>query len=688
MNDIEKDIIQLTDEEKKKRLEYETNPYYIKILIMHLEKDEDKVSMQDKLIEKYKEERYKEARYKIERYKIDIWCSLQSDDLKLELLETMENSDDLGTLFNKAKLIKTIQDDDKKILAMKQHIRNSTFRLEIMQTLQSNQKKIHNLFLITDDFEKKTLLEELKIETDEQRWEVAKVFKADNNKFIYIREMNEENREKSLELVTDNAVKKDIILTLSQEKRLEHIEAISANSFQYKEEIVDSVKNDEIKKKYLEKAEDKEVITKVLMCIEDDTYKLEQIEELVEEESNRALVITSLKDDETKLRELNKLLDKDNQTIVKMSCQDTKVLRKNFLKRKRRYRQIGLDKEITIGIEIETEGERAETLRKLKHFLKRQGKPTRRWETKGEMSLSNEDGLEVVSPVLTDTKEDVEEIYMTCEMLKQVGQEANEKCGAHVHIGADYLKSKQAYVNLLEMWGNTERIMYIISNEPQSIPRGVTSTHAEPISYKFNRAIEEESIKLREEEDLKAFIPELQRVQGNKERGLNLLNINHEKNTIEFRIANGTINPDVWIENIRLFGRIVQKSQELAEIQEKGSITEEEKKRLELMEALKKDILDKEKLEILLEILFEEEEKEIYRKRYLENDRILRYYQYENFPFIDRDFQKVDFKHKKGEFHEIAIQERYSEVAEAMRETTEYLTQRYRNNEEKRGEEK
>ena len=103
---------------------------------------------------------------------------------------------------------------------------------------------------------------------------------------------------------------------------------------------------------------------------EDDTYKLEQIEELVEEESNRTLVITSLKDDETKLRELNKLLDKDNQTIVKMSCQDTKVLRKNFLKRKRRYRQIGLDKEITIGIEIETEGERAEILRKLKYFLK------------------------------------------------------------------------------------------------------------------------------------------------------------------------------------------------------------------------------------------------------------------------------------------------------------------------------
>ena len=215
---------------------------------------------------------------------------------------------------------------------------------------------------------------------------------------------------------------------------------------------------------------------------------------------------------------------------------------------------------------------------------------------------------------------------MTCEMLRQAGQEANEKCGAHVHIGAEYLKSKEAYANLLEIWGNTERIMYIITNEPGSIPRGGTSQHAEPISYKIAQAIEEGSIELNDEQDLQTFISSLQKMQNNKERSLNLLNINNQKNTIEFRVANGTINPDVWIENIKLFGRLVQRAEELAEIEQKSNINEEERQQLELKERLKEDIPEKEKLEIVLDILFEEEEKEVYRERYKENSNILKRY--------------------------------------------------------------
>lgn len=637
MNEIEKYLIQLTDEQKKNRLKSETNPYYIKILVMNLEKDEDKIAMTDKLAD---------------RDKIDVWCNLKSDDLKLEILDTMEKEhhfirlaqmlqsddnkiqvldyfegDDLGTQHSKSKIISTIKDDDKKIATMEKHIENSTFRLEIIKTLQSNQKKIDNLGLITDDYDKKNLLEDIEITNDEQRLTIVKAFTKDYNKLPYIREMNEDNREKSLQLVSDSGVKKDVILTLSPERRLEHLEDIKPGLFQYKEEIIDSIEDDEIKKKYLGKEKNQEVITKILMSIKDDTYKLEKIEELVKEESNRALVIASLKDDEIKSEKIQELLDKDNQLLVKISFQDSKRLKENFLKSKRTYKQIGVDKEISIGIEIESEGERAELLRKLKNFLKgKDEKENRKWETKGDLSLSDQDGLEVVSPILIDSKKDVEEIYMICEMLKQAGQEANEKCGAHVHIGAEYLKSKEAYANLLEIWGNTERIMYIITNEPGSIPRGGTSQHAEPISYKINQAIEEGSIELNDEQDLQTFISSLQKMQNNKERSLNLLNINNQKNTIEFRVANGTINPDVWIENIKLFGRLVQRAEELAEIEQKSNINEEERQQLELKERLKEDIPEKEKLEIVLDILFEEEEKEVYRERYKENSNILKRY--------------------------------------------------------------
>ena len=46
--------------------------------------------------------------------------------------------------------------------------------------------------------------------------------------------------------------------------------------------------------------------------------------------------------------------------------------------------------------------------------------------------------MEIVSPVLTDNDKDVEDVYMVCEMMKKIGQNITKRCGAHIHIGADY----------------------------------------------------------------------------------------------------------------------------------------------------------------------------------------------------------------------------------------------------------
>ncbi len=78
-------------------------------------------------------------------------------------------------------------------------------------------------------------------------------------------------------------------------------------------------------------------------------------------------------------------------------------------------------------------------------------------------------GVEAISPILTDCEEDIEDVYMMCGMLKD--QEISERCGAHIHVGSDYLTSKEAFANLYEIWGNTEKIMYLISNEAGTAPR-------------------------------------------------------------------------------------------------------------------------------------------------------------------------------------------------------------------------
>ena len=45
---------------------------------------------------------------------------------------------------------------------------------------------------------------------------------------------------------------------------------------------------------------------------------------------------------------------------------------------------------------------------------------------------------------------------------------------------------------------------------------------------------------------------------------------NNYKKTVEFRIPNGTIEPETWIENINLFGGIISASEKLNIIQSKS----------------------------------------------------------------------------------------------------------------------
>lgn len=191
---------------------------------------------------------------------------------------------------------------------------------------------------------------------------------------------------------------------------------------------------------------------------------------------------------------------------------------------------------------------------------------------------------------------------------------------------------------------------------------------AAPISKKVSEAIEKGTINLDSEEDLNEFIKGLQNIQENelgRSASLNLLNINNGKNTIEFRVANGTINPDIWIENIRLFGRIVQISEKIAQIEKENQseLTEEDKKLLNLMESLKKEQPEREKMEVLLEMLFTEEERIIYRERYDENSKLLEEAskRRENTLEVLEFAKKVEFRNKRhsiDEFSEVSRQNR------------------------------
>lgn len=290
--------------------------------------------------------------------------------------------------------------------------------------------------------------------------------------------------------------------------------------------------------------------------------------------------------------------------------------------------KITIPEDMTVGMEIECVGVHS-------HFIKEHNKKVNflgDWMCDLDSSVESENviegkGIEVKSPILTGNQnETTNNIRNVSTILKKFGQYTNDTCGGHIHIGADYLKSAKAYQNLIEICGNAEAVMYIIANEEGTIPRKFD--YAKPMSNKLEEALEKGTIDIEGEQDLEKFKETLLEFQGAERYiGVNFMNLEQGgKGTIEFRMPNGTVNADTWIENINLFGGVVEIAQKLAVIQEKNDYkrSKEENEMLENFEKLKLEgIEEREKLEILLKLVIPEEQREIYERRYDKNSRLL-----------------------------------------------------------------
>ena len=289
-------------------------------------------------------------------------------------------------------------------------------------------------------------------------------------------------------------------------------------------------------------------------------------------------------------------------------------LSKNLKETKKIY----LPETMTIGVEIESEGILTE---KIKEIIDCFIDDDYYWDVDTDGSL--EEGIEIKSPKFSsDDKVIIRDLYKICAFLKSEEQKITPKCGGHVHIGADYLTDVESYRILNEIWANAEKLLYIISNAENTLPRNGVMDYAEPISNDLRLAIQNGQLDLYNEENLNELVKRLKDLQTEeKSKSINFLNVfDKDKNTIEIRVPNGTIDPDIWIENINLFGGIIKTAQDIFIMQKQKILTPEEKERLKCYELLKtKAMNDKEKLEILLKLVLPEELRETYRKRYEKN---------------------------------------------------------------------
>ena len=100
--------------------------------------------------------------------------------------------------------------------------------------------------------------------------------------------------------------------------------------------------------------------------------------------------------------------------------------------------------------------------------------------TQNEESLVSEGGAELVSPILSDIKEDWEDISTMCEQMKKFpgnkGDKviANDKCGLHIHFDSECLtKDSNRMRNFLRLYAESEELLYkMCNNKDNPIRKG------------------------------------------------------------------------------------------------------------------------------------------------------------------------------------------------------------------------
>lgn len=242
-------------------------------------------------------------------------------------------------------------------------------------------------------------------------------------------------------------------------------------------------------------------------------------------------------------------------------------------------------------------------------------------------------GIEITSPILES--DNIDDVLAVAEQLTMLGEYTNKSCGGHIHIGSNYLEvredfqktneeaTKFTWKSLLEMWKSNEKIMYKITNRAGEEHRGIE--FAKPIASKIEEMLSYDDTAM----NVYSYKEMIKKIQAEKETSeserffsLNFENLNRGKNTLEFRLANGTIEPKELKANIELFIAFVDISKRIGIVRykekNKSKLTKNEEELLEKYKEIcvEGNMSEEEQKDKLLEMMFEKDERQIYDERY------------------------------------------------------------------------
>ena len=233
--------------------------------------------------------------------------------------------------------------------------------------------------------------------------------------------------------------------------------------------------------------------------------------------------------------------------------------------------KINIDKWITFGVEIEFAEARRKLIRTLMTRMYNDDIIDELWniendETIYEAFFSTKGG-EAISPILRDNEASWHDLKAVCNLIKNYNGVINNNCGAHVHMGANYLHDNVLYyTRFMMLMMLYEDVMVRFWFGERDKPRITFYSHAQSSNYLFNHIFSN----YYDNHKLNLSYDELEKaLTGNKSHKNQLINfrgiseeyINYkykkpnnwrDYKTIEFRGGNGTLNESIWQNYVNL----------------------------------------------------------------------------------------------------------------------------------------
>lgn len=212
---------------------------------------------------------------------------------------------------------------------------------------------------------------------------------------------------------------------------------------------------------------------------------------------------------------------------------------------------LGFKQTITFGLEIEAEYTDKVEVREQIHAMPNFEK----WFVKGDDTLYC--GAEVASPILKDTKATWQNLQQVCSIVTKLAV-IGKKSGGHIHVGSQILdNNKDSFLNFIKIWSVYEDIIFRFAYGEFRTARPEIAIYAAPVSELFWNINRFGLIK--GSAPLEEIITE---IQHSRNQAVNFCNVkihdnSADKNTIEFRCPNGTLNPVIWQNNVNLFVKLL-----------------------------------------------------------------------------------------------------------------------------------